>query len=102
MNIPQVIMHLYPEAIPMKDFIVQDDSDGNGVYIAVWNIEDDIPTEEEMVDAWNEIQALPIPEPPETDAEKIARLEEEKAFLEERVSATEEAIMALMDLGLPS
>jgi hypothetical protein len=59
MNIPQAIMQLYPSAVPNVDFIVQDDSDGNGPYIAQWNVKDaqgkpvPQPTEEELQAAWD-------------------------------------------------
>lgn len=56
MNISQAIMHLYPQALPMTDFIVQDDSDGNGPYIAQWNMEDPQPTLEDLQSAWNAMQ----------------------------------------------
>lgn len=97
MNIALAIMYLFPEANPMIDFVVQDDSDGNGAYIAQWNLEEPQPTEEELQSAWDALQALPLDPIPETDAEKIARLESEKAALDERVSATEDSIVTLMD-----
>jgi len=59
MNIAQAIMHLYPQANPMMDFIVQDDSDGEGPYIAQWNIEEPQLTEEELQAAWNAMQPTP-------------------------------------------
>lgn len=100
MNISQVIVHLYPQAIPMKDFIVQDDSDGNGAYIAQWNLEADQPTQEQLQAAWEAILELPLAPEPETDAEKIARLEAENAALIDRVTATEDSIVTLMDTVL--
>lgn len=56
MNIAQAIMHLFPQANPMADFIVQDDSDGNGPYVAIWNLEGEKPTEEELQTAWDAMQ----------------------------------------------
>lgn len=47
-----------------------------------------------------EIQAIKDIPNPVTDADKIAKLEAEKTALEERLSATESAIMALMDLSM--
>ncbi|OAS17153.1 XkdW family protein [Paenibacillus oryzisoli] len=60
MNIAQAIMHLYPQSIPMTDFIVQDDSDGNGPYIAQWNLEDPQPTLDDLQSAWNAMQPTPV------------------------------------------
>ncbi|UKS24876.1 XkdW family protein [Paenibacillus sp. HWE-109] len=59
MNIPQAIMHLHPQANPLADFIVQDDSDGNGPYIAKWNLESPEPTEEQLQSAWEAMQPTP-------------------------------------------
>lgn len=59
MNISQAIMQLYPNAVPNVDFIVQDDSNGNGPYITQWNVKgadgNDVPqpTEEELQAAWD-------------------------------------------------
>jgi hypothetical protein len=59
-NIAQVIIYLFPQAKPLIDFTVQDDSDGNGPYIAVWNLEADQPTEEELEAAWEALNAFDI------------------------------------------
>ncbi|NQX66816.1 hypothetical protein HQN90_11845 [Paenibacillus alba] len=59
MNIAQAIMHLYPDANPLTDFIVQDDSDGQGPYIAKWNLESPEPTEEQLQSAWEAMQPTP-------------------------------------------
>lgn len=40
MNIAQSILYLYPNAVPGVDFVVQDNSDGKGQYIAYWNVKD--------------------------------------------------------------
>jgi hypothetical protein len=91
MNIALAIMHIHPTSSPTTDFTVQDDSDGQGAYIAVWNVKDatgnDIPkpTAEELQTAWDAIQLHP-PLIPEPDAEKIIRLESEKALLGEQVA----------------
>lgn len=100
MNIPQAIMHLFPQANPMQDFVVQDDSDGNGAYIAQWNMEEEQPTDERLQAAWEEFQALPAPAPSETEAEKIVRLETSLADSNSRLGIAEGAILALMDLNL--
>lgn len=100
MNIAQAIMQLFPQANPMTDFIVQDDSDGNGAYIAQWNLEEEQPTDERLQAAWEEFQALPVPVPAETEAEKIVRLESSLAESSSRLDVAEGAILALMDLNL--
>ncbi|BFT75227.1 XkdW family protein [Paenibacillus sp. P36] len=59
MNIPQTIISLFPHAQPLTDFIVQDDSDGNGPYIAQWHLEQPQPTEKELQSAWKAMQPTP-------------------------------------------
>lgn len=56
MNIALSIIYLYPKANPMTDFIVQDDSDGKGPYIALWNLDKPQPTETELLSAWEAYQ----------------------------------------------
>jgi hypothetical protein len=59
MEMIQAIKTLYPNAVPNADFIVQDDSDGNGPYIAKWDVKDaqgkpvPQPTEEDLQAAWS-------------------------------------------------
>lgn len=57
MNIALVIQHLYPTAKPLVDFWVRDDSDGNGPYIAAWNLPDPQPTQAELEAAWAAYEA---------------------------------------------
>jgi len=52
MNKALSIMYLFPNANPRSDFIVQNDSNGNGDYISVWNLAEPQPTEEELQIAW--------------------------------------------------
>lgn len=59
MNLPQTIISLFPHAQPFTDFIIQDDSDGNGPYIAQWNLEEPQPTEEELQAAWQAMRPTP-------------------------------------------
>lgn len=56
MNLPQTIISLFPHAEPLTDFIIQDDSDGNGPYITQWNLKEPQPTEEELQTAWYAMQ----------------------------------------------
>lgn len=52
MNIALAIMHLYKGADSTNDFIVQDDSNGEGPYIAGWNLTELQPTDAELQAAW--------------------------------------------------
>ncbi|MEC0264458.1 XkdW family protein [Paenibacillus anseongense] len=74
MNIPQAITHLFPQAVPFTDFIVQDDSDGNGPYIAQWNLEEPQPTEEELQAAWEAMQPTPESQVASAKLSKTAEL----------------------------
>ncbi|WP_274363703.1 XkdW family protein [Paenibacillus thermotolerans] len=82
MNKALAILFLYPNANPLVDFEVLDE--GDGPQLVRWEVKDengDIvpePTDAELFAAWEAYQANP-PEPPETDAQKIARLEQEIA-----------------------
>jgi len=37
MNYKNKVLYLHPTAVYQEDFMFQDDSDGNGVYIKIWN-----------------------------------------------------------------
>ena len=84
MNIAQAIMHLYPDSKPLIDFIVQDDSDGNGPYIASWNLSDEQPTPAQLEQAYAEFLALPIPipEPSEVDMLGMQMVEKDLQILD--------------------
>jgi hypothetical protein len=56
MEIPKSILYLYPDADPLVDFIVKDDNDGKGAYIAEWNLIPPMPTDMELQAAWDTIQ----------------------------------------------
>jgi hypothetical protein len=84
MNIAQAIKHLFPNADPMRDFIVRDDGDGNGPYIdpAAWKIDAPIPTPEELQAGWEAYQAAEAAKPqPVTTEMRIADLETENITL---------------------
>lgn len=63
MNKAQVILYLHPNADPLNDFSVQDDSDGKGQFIAQWNVKDATgavipkPTDAELQKAWEEMNS---------------------------------------------
>jgi hypothetical protein len=59
MDIVQAILHRYPNASPITDFHVRDDSDGRGAYLDVWNLPDPRPTDEDLQQWWNEVE-LPL------------------------------------------
>jgi hypothetical protein len=52
MNKSLVIMTIYPDAIPMVNYVVRDDSDGNGAYIDIWELPYPTPTDEELEVGW--------------------------------------------------
>lgn len=61
MHLPTAIKQLYPNAISLVDFTVQDD--GEGPYIAEWNLSNPQPTETELQSAWEQYQLNPPPVP---------------------------------------
>lgn len=72
MNIASAINFLHPNAVSMIDFIVRDDSDGEGQYIALWGLEEPEPTEEELQAAWDAYQDYETNKPPEvTELDRI-------------------------------
>ncbi|NJJ37812.1 XkdW family protein [Paenibacillus apii] len=88
MNISKAIQHLYPDVDVMKDFEVWDNADGNGPYIAVWNLKGPQPTEEELQAAWEAYQQAEANKPPvETDAERMSQLEQENKLLKAQNAA---------------
>lgn len=87
MDLVRAINYLYPDASPLSDFTVRDDSDGNGPYIdpAAWKLDAPIPTQAELEAAWEayqEAEALKPPAPP-SDAERIAQLEASREALQQ-------------------
>lgn len=81
MNVSKSIQHIYPQARQLIDFIVQDDSDGNGPYIAQWNLPQPQPTQAELEAAWELVKNVSLP-PSDSD----------------RLKTVEDTIMALMGL----
>lgn len=65
MNLAQTILHLYPHGDPTVDFIIEDNSDGNGPYIAYWGLDVPQPNAVELQAAWIDLQANP-PKPEKT------------------------------------
>ncbi|MFK7692848.1 XkdW family protein [Paenibacillus sp. HJGM_3] len=104
MNKAHAIMHLFPGTNPFSgDFEVRDDGDGIQ-YIHAWNINAPQPSEADLQAAWDDLQANPTT-PPLTLEDKVTLLEasnlllqEEKTALEQRLQATEGAILFLMDM----
>lgn len=56
MNLALAIKQLFPAADLLNDFLIRDDCDGNGPYIAVWNLPDPQPTQTELEAAWLEVR----------------------------------------------
>ncbi|MEH7481479.1 XkdW family protein [Neobacillus drentensis] len=77
MNISEAIQKLFPNAKPGsdKDFLVMDLADGEGQFIAEWNLPDPQPTETELQAAWKEYQLNPPPAPL-SEFEKLQQLQE--------------------------
>ncbi len=44
--------YLFPEAISLVDYVIQDNSDGKDPFIADWNLIDPQPTQAELDQAW--------------------------------------------------
>lgn len=82
LRLGEIIVFLYPNAQPRKDFDVRDESDGNGPYIYEWNVKDEQgndvpePSEEELHAAWDELQKQPS-----KPTEKTAEVERDNAIL---------------------
>jgi hypothetical protein len=51
LSLAQKIMHIYPDAIPMVNFIVRNDGDGRGEYLEYWDLPSPPPTQEELDNA---------------------------------------------------
>lgn len=56
MNIANAILWKYPSASPLTDFMVRDDGDERGVYLDLWNIDSERPTDVEL-SVWH-VEAL--------------------------------------------
>lgn len=80
MNLTKAILQLFPNADPTRDFIVQDDGDGRGPYIAVWNLPDPQPTLGQLADAWEQAKTAPSPL---TVEEQLEQLKQQMAELTE-------------------
>jgi hypothetical protein len=51
MNLADVIVHMYPDAIPMFNFVIRDDNDGRGAYLDYWDLPYPPPTQEDIQNA---------------------------------------------------
>ncbi|WP_310549933.1 XkdW family protein [Paenibacillus glufosinatiresistens] len=82
MHLSSAIQHLYPKANPFRDFLVQDDTDGRGPYIAYWGLDAPQPTDEELQHAWDEYQkSNDFSAKPESLEQRIQILEQQNASL---------------------
>lgn len=52
MHLGKALLYLYPDAETPRDYVVK--NDGNGEYIAVWNLPNPIPSNEELRQAYIE------------------------------------------------
>lgn len=46
------IQYIYPNAVQFVDFTVQNDGDSRGEYIAMWNLPDPMPTDDDLNNAY--------------------------------------------------
>lgn len=72
MNISLAISQLFPEADPLTDFLVSDQGDGQ--FIADWNLPDPQPTEDELRVAWEAHLNKPV-QPTEDEMNALAIME---------------------------
>lgn len=49
--------HLFPDAVSLVDYVIQDNSDGNDPFIDKWNLADSQPTQTQLDQAWIDWQA---------------------------------------------
>jgi hypothetical protein len=96
MNIALSILHLYPDADSMRDFLVQDDSDGKGPYIAAWNLDAPQPTETELQAAWEAYLETEANKPPELT--EVEQLRAENAALQSRLGDVEVIMAELLSM----
>ena len=52
--------HLYPDAQPLVDYILQDDGDGRGPYLATWHLPGDPPDEQAALAAIRAFDAAAV------------------------------------------
>lgn len=52
MDLCKAVEYLHPGAKPQEHFLVQDDSDGRGPYIAQWHLDAAQPAAEELEAGW--------------------------------------------------
>jgi XkdW protein len=103
MDIARALLHLHPNAVPLKDFIIMDLSDGKGPFISEWNLEDPEPTAEELLTVWEEIKDIPTVIPKteiEILTEKNEQLEKELAITKEDSIANMLAITEIYEMML--
>lgn len=49
--------YLFPDAVSLVDYVIQDNSDGKDPFVAEWNLADPQPTQVELDQAWLDWQA---------------------------------------------
>lgn len=82
MNFYKALKHLHADLEVDKDFKLKDN--GKGVFIAEWNVNRLMPSDEEIVLAWEEIKSIPEPVV-ETQEETIKKLLKRIEKLEAKV-----------------
>ena len=79
--------YLFPNADPAKAWVLQDDSDGKGIYIAKWNLPDTKPTQDQL----QSVETAAIAWYKNREAEKLADIEN---LSDESLEAVVKVLMA--------
>lgn len=61
MDLTATIKKIYPDTVENRDFVIMDN--GEGPFIAEWNLVDPQPTEDQLAAAWNDYQLNPPVKP---------------------------------------
>ena len=81
------LQYLYQNADPAKAWILQDDSDGKGIYIAKWNLPDPKPTKDQL----QAVETAAVTWYKNREAEKLADIEN---WSDESLKAVIKVLMA--------
>ncbi|MFD2613528.1 XkdW family protein [Paenibacillus gansuensis] len=105
MILSKVILYLYPNAKPVKDFVIQDD--GEGEYIALWDLNHPKPTKAEQQAAWEAYlseEAMKPPTPPPIDEqlriidERTTGMQDIDQFTLEQLGTNEERTVGMQEI----
>lgn len=77
MNFYKALKHLHPDLELDKDFVLKDD--GRGAYILEWDVNRLMPSDEEILQAWQQIKDIPE-QHPLTELELIKKQQTDLVF----------------------